>query len=83
MILTNLAYLAAEGESLGETMARAGLNTAMGIGIVFCALIDTCPVIVSERLPFPSFVVFRLKPPVDRAFFSSFFADLFSVLKNH
>ena len=38
MILNNLAYLAAESESLGETMARAGLNTAMGIGIVFCAL---------------------------------------------
>ncbi|MBQ3913421.1 MAG: OadG family protein [Lachnospiraceae bacterium] len=37
MILTNLAYLTA-GESLGETMARAGLNTVMGIGIVFLAL---------------------------------------------
>ncbi|MBR6292976.1 MAG: OadG family protein [Lachnospiraceae bacterium] len=37
MNLTNLAYLTA-GESLGDTMARAGLNTVMGISIVFCAL---------------------------------------------
>lgn len=37
MNFTDLAYLTA-GESLGDTMARAGLNTVMGIGIVFIAL---------------------------------------------
>ena len=47
MILDNLAFLAA-GESLGDTMARAGLNTVMGISIVFCALAFISIVIALE-----------------------------------
>ena len=38
MALLNLAFLAESTEPLSETMARAGLNTAMGLIIVFLAL---------------------------------------------
>ncbi len=49
MDIFNLVFLAAEEtESLGDTMARAGLNTAMGIGIVFCALAFISIVIALE-----------------------------------
>lgn len=37
MAFINLAFLA-ESESLGEIMAEAGLNTVMGLSIVFIAL---------------------------------------------
>lgn len=39
MNMMNLSFLAETAEeSLGETMSRAGLNTAMGLSIVFFAL---------------------------------------------
>jgi len=47
MIITDLAFLTA-GESLGETMARAGLNTLMGISVVFLALAFISIVIALE-----------------------------------
>ncbi|MBP5159958.1 MAG: OadG family protein [Lachnospiraceae bacterium] len=55
MDIFNLVFLAAEEtESLGDTMARAGLNTAMGIGIVFMALAFISIVIALEGKIFKS-----------------------------
>ena len=40
MMLGSTAMVFAEAEeSMGETMKKAGLNTLMGIGIVFCVLV--------------------------------------------
>ena len=44
----NLAFLVERSEPLGETMARAGLNTAMGLCIVFFALAFIAIVIAIE-----------------------------------
>ena len=36
---TVMVYAEEAEESMGETMKKAGLNTLMGIGIVFCVLV--------------------------------------------
>ena len=61
MNLMNLVFLA-ESESLGETMARAGLNTAMGISIVFCALAFISIVIALEGKIFTSLAKKKEEP---------------------
>ena len=67
MTLINLAFLAAEGESLGETMARAGLNTAMGIGIVFFALAFISIVIALQGKIFQAIAKKKAAPKVVEA----------------
>lgn len=48
-MINNLLILAAEAEpSLGERMGKAGLNTAMGIGIVFFSLVFISLIIALE-----------------------------------
>lgn len=54
MIFNYLFLLSEETESLGDVMARAGLNTAMGIGIVFFALAFIACVIALEGKIFTS-----------------------------
>ncbi|MBO4505737.1 MAG: OadG family protein [Lachnospiraceae bacterium] len=61
MNLLNLVFLA-ESESLGDVMARAGLNTAMGISIVFCALAFISIVIALEGKIFTSLTKKKEEP---------------------
>lgn len=48
MTFNYLFLLSEEAESLGDVMARAGLNTAMGLGIVFLALAFIACIIALE-----------------------------------
>ena len=61
MNLLNLVFLA-ESESLGDVMARAGLNTAMGISIVFCALAFISIVIAIEGKIFTTLAKKKAEP---------------------
>lgn len=54
MGFSNLIILAEETESLGETMSRAGLNTLMGILIVFFTLAFISIIIALEGKIFTS-----------------------------
>lgn len=47
-MLSNFILAAEAEESLGEVMARAGLNTAMGISIVFLSLVFIALIITLE-----------------------------------
>jgi len=66
MTIFNLAFLA-ETDSLGETMARAGLNTAMGISIVFCALAFISIIIALEGKIFQAIAKKKSAPKVVEA----------------
>ena len=60
MVLNNLVFLAEEG--LGATMEKAGLNTAMGISIVFLTLAFISCVIAIEGKIFTSIAKKKAAP---------------------
>lgn len=57
-------FIVERTEPLGETMARAGLNTVMGISIVFCALAFISIVIAIEGKIFTAIAKKKAAPKV-------------------